>query len=90
MKQGNKRAHVEKVNQQRVRKLLTWGIPTRMQENVSYWRVGGRMAWIDLALSYFLMLRASELFAGEKGEFHNIYCLRRRNVTFFRNDEQLD
>lgn len=89
VKQGIKRAHVEKGSQQRVRRPLTWGILTRMQESVPSWGVGGRVVWIGLALSYFLMLRASELFAGEKGEFHSIYCLRRGDVAFFRNNEQL-
>ena len=51
--------------------------------------VGGTVVWIGLALSYFLVLRASELLAGEKGEFHSIYCLRSRGVAFFINNEQL-
>ena len=37
----------------------------------------------------FLMLRASELFAGEKGECYTIYCLRRGDVAFFGKNEQL-
>ena len=60
-----------------------------MQESIPSWGVGGKVVWIGLALSYFLMLRASELFAGEKREFHSVYCLRRGGVTFFRNNEQL-
>ena len=36
VKQGIKRAHIEKGTQQRVRKSLTWGILTRMQESVPY------------------------------------------------------
>ena len=47
------------------------------------------MVWIGLALSYFLMLRASEMFAGEYGEFHSIYGLPRGDVAFFRKNEQL-
>ena len=42
-------------------------ILTRVQESVPYWGVGGRVVWIGLAFSYFLMLQASELFAGERG-----------------------
>ena len=42
VKQGTKRAHVEKGTQQRVRRPLTWGILTRMPESVPYWGVGGR------------------------------------------------
>ena len=40
-------------------------------------------------LGVVLMLRASELFAGEKGDFHSIYCLRRLDVTVFRSNEKL-
>ena len=50
--------------------------------------VGGRVAWTGLALSYILMLRATELFAWENGDFHIIYCLRKGDVVFFRNNEQ--
>ena len=89
VKQGNKRAHVEKGTEQRMRRPLTWGMLTRMQESVPSWGVGGRVMSIGLALSYFLMLRASELFAGEKGEFHSIYFLWRGDVAFFRNNERL-
>ena len=49
----------------------------------------GRSVWIGLALSSFLTLHASELFAGEQGEFHSINRARRGDVTFFRNNEQL-
>ena len=56
VKQGIKRAHVEKGTLQRVRTPLIWGILTRMQESVPYWGVGGRVVWIGLALSYFLSL----------------------------------
>ena len=84
-KQGINRAHVEKGTQQRVRRPLTWGMPTTMQESISSWGVGGRVVRIGLALSYVLMLRASELFAGEKGEFQSIYCLRRGDVVVCRN-----
>ena len=59
VKQGSKRARVEKGTQQRVRRPLTWGILTRMQESVPCWGVGGRVVWIGLALSYFWMLLAS-------------------------------
>ena len=51
--------------------------------------VGGRVLWIGLALTYFFMLRASELFANGKGVFHNVYCLRRGDVAIFKDNEQL-
>ena len=51
VKPGIKRAHVEKVTQQRARKPLTWGILTRMQESVPYWSTGVRVVWIGSTLS---------------------------------------
>ena len=89
VRQGIKRAHVEMGSQQRVRRPLTWGMLTGMQESIPSWGEGGRVLWIGLALSYFLMLRASELFAKEKGVYHKVYCLRRGDVAFFRDNEQL-
>ena len=89
VKRGIQRAHVEKGTQQRVRRPLTWGMLTEVQEIIPSRGVGGRVVWIGLALSHFLMLRASELFTAEKGEFPTIYCLRRGHVVFSRNNEQL-
>ena len=66
VRQGIKRGHVEMGSQQKMRRPLTWGMLTEMQESVQAWGVGGRMLWIGLALTYFLMLRASELFANGK------------------------
>ena len=48
-----------------------------------------KVVWIGLAVSYFLMLWASEMFAGEKEEFHSAYCSRRGDVAFFEKNEQL-
>ena len=63
VKQGIKRAHVEKCTQQRVRTPSTWGMLTRMQDSVPSCGVGGRVVWMGLALPFF-MFRASALFAG--------------------------
>ena len=65
--QGIKMAHVGKGSHRRVRRPMTRGMLTGMQENVRLRGVGGRVMWIGLASSYFLMLRASELFTGKKG-----------------------
>ena len=89
VRHGVKRAHVGMGSQQKVRRSLTWGMLTDMQESVQAWGVCGRVLWIGLALTYFLMLRASELFANGKGVFHKIYCLRRGDVAFFKDNEHL-
>ena len=87
--QGIKRAHVGMGSQQNVRRPLTWGVLTEMQESVQAWGIGGTVLWIGLALTNFLMLRTSELFAKGRGVFHKVYCLRRGDVVFFRDNEQL-
>ena len=48
------------------------------------------MLWIGLALTYLLMLRASELFAEKDGKIHEVYCLCRGDVAFFEGDKQLE
>ena len=73
--QGIKRAHVESGSQQRVRRPLTWGMLAEMEGGSYEWGVGGRVMCIELALTYLLLLRASE-FAEENGVFHKVYSLR--------------
>ena len=51
--------------------------------------VGGRIVWIGLALTYQLLLWASELFAEEGRKAHEVYCLRRGDVAFFEKGVQL-
>ena len=47
----------------------------------------GVMDWSGANVCF--MLRASELFVNGKVVFHEVYCLRRGDVAFFRYDEQL-
>ena len=35
------------------------------------------------------MLRTSQLFAKERGVYHKVYCLRKGDVAFFRDNDQL-
>lgn len=51
---------------------------------------GGMVMWIGLALSYFLLCRASELFAYANGLVHPEFCLTRNCLTFFRGEAQVD
>ena len=46
--------------------------------------------WLGLALSYFLLCRASELFAYVNGLVHSDLCLPRDCLTFFREDVQVN
>ena len=49
---------------------------------------GGGVMWLGLALSYFFLCRASELFACANGLMHPYFCLTRDSLTFFRGDVQ--
>lgn len=46
------------------------------------WGVFGRVAGLGVALTYLVLLRASELFADDDGDVHAMYCLRGRDVAF--------
>ena len=46
-----------------VRLPLTWSILAHEYLTVTSSQEGGGVMWLDLALSYFLLCRASELFA---------------------------
>ena len=52
------------------------GVLTGMQGSVQPLGVCGRVLRTGRALSYVYMLRASELFAKEKGVCHKVYYLR--------------
>lgn len=54
------------------------------------WEMGGRVRWIGLALSYFLALRASELFIGGNSVYHKVLCLQRDHVALVRDYERLE
>ena len=89
VRQGIERALVESGSQQRLRRPLTWRMLAGMERGSQEWGMGSRVMWIGLALTYRLLLRASELFAEENGVFHELYCLRRGDVAFFRRGRQL-
>ena len=46
--------------------------------------------WLGLALSYFLLCRASKLFAYANGLVHPDFCLTHGCLTFFRGDVQVN
>ena len=53
------------------------------------WRAGGRVLWLALCDSFCLLTRASEMFAEARLRVHEIYCLWRADVAFFRRNIQL-
>lgn len=42
----------------------------------------GFMDRVESTISILLILRAPELFAYDKGPVHEVYCLRREDITF--------
>lgn len=44
--------------------------------------------WLGLALSYFLLCRASELWAYAEGNVHPECCLTRNCLTLFRGESR--
>ena len=73
-----------------VRLPLTWAILAQGYFTVTAIKDGGPVIWLGLALSYFLLCRASELFAYENGLVHPEFCLTRNCLTFFCGDIQVD
>lgn len=89
VRKGIKRKQVEEGVQQKIRRPLSWGIITEMQGEAAEWGEGGRVLWIGFALSYLLMMRASELFTGEGGRANGAFILTRGDVAFFNGDQQM-
>ena len=71
-----------------VRLPLTWSILAHEYLTVTSSQEGGDVMWLGLALPYFLLCRASELFACANGLVHSDFCLTRDCLTFFRGDVQ--
>ena len=73
----------------RVRKPLSWDMLWDGKNEVLTAEGGGPVMWMGLALAYFLLCRASELFAYDSGMVHPDYCLTRRDLTFFKGVQQV-
>ena len=93
LKRGLKRTQSEAGSHDvKLRMQLTWpqllaGSKATQWGNV----VGGTVMWYSLALSYWLLCRASELFAYDaKGKVHEVYCLRRSSLSFSKDGVILD
>ena len=66
-----------------------WSILSQGQRVVTSTVDGGRVMWLDLALSYLLLCRASEFWAYANGEVHPEFCLTRNCLTFLRGERQV-
>ena len=86
---GIARAQVELGVHRRIRLPVTWGMLRDGEDLEKSWGPGGRVMWLCLSLSYFLITRSDEMFAASSGRVHPAHCLTRRDVAFFRGDRQL-
>ena len=73
----------------RVRKPLSWDMLWDGKNEVLTVEGGGPVMWMGLALAYFLLCRASKLFAYDSWMVHPDYCLTRRDLAFFKGVQQL-
>ena len=65
-------------------------MPKDMEEGAKEWGVSGRVTWIGLALTYLLLLRASELFTEDDGRVHAVYGLSGGDVAFYEGERQVE
>ena len=84
------RFHVEAGTRHRFRLPVTWRMLLDGERLIPAWRIGGRVMWLCLSLSYFLIARSDEIFASSSGVAHPAHCLTRKDVAFFSGNNQLE
>ena len=89
MGKGIDRAHGKSEIKPRVRKPLSWDLLLLKGKSVLQETGEGGVVWMGLALSYFLLCRASEMFAYANGLVHLEFCLTRGDLSFFRGPLQV-
>lgn len=90
VEKGIDRAHGKSDIKPRVRQPLTWAMLTDGKSALTDGGIGWQVVWLGLALSYFLLCRASEIWAYNNGLVHSEYCLTRGDLTFFVGPVQLE
>ena len=87
---GIARSHVEAGKRHRVRLPVTRRMLLDGESSIPAWGIGGRVMWLCLSLSYFLISRSDEIFARSSGVAHPVHCLTRKDVAFFSGNNQLE
>ena len=87
---GIARSQVDQGVRRRVRLPVTWSMLRDSEDVIQSRGAGGRVMWLCLSLSYFLITRADEMFASSAGVVHPVHCLTRRDVAFFQGSQQLE
>ena len=75
--------------EKQVRLPLTWALLAQGRQVVLSMGGGGYVMLLGLAVSYFLLCRASELWAYANGQLHPEFCLTRNYLTFFFGGVQM-
>jgi hypothetical protein len=89
VKAGIARESALKGEPQRIRRPISWVMLKQGLSNVPEWGEGGKVMWMMLAVSYFFLGRASEMFAYNDGKIHKDFGLTRGDVSFFCGMVQL-
>ena len=54
------------------------------------WGPGGNVIWLRLRFTYSFLARSDEVFASDSGVVYPTHCIKRSDVAFFEDDQQLD
>ena len=87
---GIARFHVEAGTRRRFRLPVTWRMLLGGESSTPAWRIGGRVMWLCLSLSFSLIARSDEIFASSSGVAHPVHCLTRKDVALFSGNNQLE
>ena len=86
---GIDRAHGSTQKRVQVRLPLTWAPLAQERRAVTSMVEWGKVLWLGLALSYFSLCRASEMWEYANGKIDLDFCLTRNCLTFCRGGSQV-
>ena len=70
---GFARAHVTTGTPRRLRLPVSFGMLLAVETLIPTWGPEGKVLWLCLCLSYFLMTRSDEVFAADSGVVHQVH-----------------
>ena len=84
------RSHAAAGTPRRVRLPVSFGMLLTGETLIPSWGPEGKVLWLCLCLSYFLLARSDEMFAADSGAIHSVHCLTRGDVAFYADGTQLE
>ena len=87
---GIDRAHGMSKKKAQIRLPLSWSLLSQGRQALVSMEDGGRVMWLGLAVSYFMLCRASEMWAYADGKVHPDFCLTRECLAFSREGVQVE